>query len=42
MWLKVYAFIDMVKGWRDSYQFHGMPSFILSNKLKATRLKEVE
>ena len=32
MWLKVYGFIDMVKGWRGSYQFHGMPSlFCLIN-----------
>lgn len=40
MWLKVDGFIDIIKGWQNSYQFHGMPSFILPNKLKATRLKE--
>ena len=34
MWLKGEGFVDRIRSWWDSYQFHGAPSFILANKLK--------
>ena len=34
MWLKDEGFVDRVRSWWDSYQVHGVPSFILANKLK--------
>ena len=33
MWLKDEGFVDRVRSWWDSYQVHGVPSFILANKL---------
>jgi hypothetical protein len=38
MWLQAEGFGEMVKGWWDSYQFEGTPSFILAKKLKALKL----
>ncbi len=38
MWLQAEGFGEMVKGWWDSYQFEGTPSFILAKKLKAFKL----
>jgi hypothetical protein len=37
MWLKEEGFVDRVRGWWASYQFHGTPSFILAKKLKALK-----
>ena len=34
MWLKDEGFMDRVRSWWESYQFHGAPSFVLANKLK--------
>ena len=34
MWLKDEGFVDRVRSWWESYQFHGAPSFVLANKLK--------
>ena len=34
MWLKDAGFVDRVRSWWESYQFHGAPSFVLANKLK--------
>ena len=30
--------MDKVRGWWDSYDFHGSPSFVLTNKLKALKM----
>uniref|UniRef100_A0A2N9FVR5 Reverse transcriptase domain-containing protein n=1 Tax=Fagus sylvatica TaxID=28930 RepID=A0A2N9FVR5_FAGSY len=38
MWLQADGFGEMVKGWWESYQFEGTPSFILAKKLKALKL----
>ena len=38
MWIQAEGFGEMVKGWWDSYQFEGTPSFILAKKLKAFKL----
>ncbi len=38
MWLKAEGFGEMVKGWWESYQYEGTPSFILAKKLKALKL----
>ena len=37
MWLKVKGFVDRVKQWWDGYSFAGSPSFILAQKLKASK-----
>jgi len=41
-WLKLDGFVDQVKTWWMSYEFYGLPSYILANKLKAlkTNLKK--
>jgi hypothetical protein len=38
MWLKAEGFGEMVRGWWESYQFDGTPSFILVKKLKALKI----
>jgi hypothetical protein len=38
MWLQAEGFMDKVRGWWDSYDFHGSPSFVLTNKLKALKM----
>jgi hypothetical protein len=35
MWLKSDGFVDQVKTWWMSYEFYGLPSYVLANKLKA-------
>ena len=37
MWLKAECFVDRVRWWWLSYRFHGSPSFILAQKLKALK-----
>jgi hypothetical protein len=37
MWLKSKSFVEQVKLWWMSYEFHGLPSYILANKLKALK-----
>jgi len=37
MWLKYEGFVEQVKKWWMSYEFSGLPSFILANKLKALK-----
>jgi hypothetical protein len=37
MWLKEEGFVTKIKGWWDSFQFFGSPSFVLANKLKALK-----
>jgi hypothetical protein len=37
MWLKEEGFVAKVKGWWDSFQFFGSPSFVLAKKLKALK-----
>jgi hypothetical protein len=37
MWLKFEGFVDQVKIWWQSYQFHGSPSPVLACKLKALK-----
>jgi hypothetical protein len=37
MWLKEEGFVERVRGWWDSYNFQGTPSFILAKKLKALK-----
>ena len=38
MWLNAERFIDKVKMWWDSYNVHGLPSFVLVNNLKALKV----
>jgi hypothetical protein len=38
MWLKSKGFVEQVKTWWLSYNFHGWPSFILASKLKALKV----
>ena len=38
MWLQAEGFGEMVRGWWESYQVDGTPSFILAKKLKALKL----
>lgn len=38
MWLGANGFVDIVRNWWSSYQFLGIPSFILASKLKALKL----
>ena len=38
MWLQVEGFGELVRGWWESYQFDGSPSFILAKKLKALKM----
>jgi hypothetical protein len=37
MWLKEEGFVAKVKGWWDTFQFSGHPSFVLAKKLKALK-----
>jgi hypothetical protein len=37
MWLKEEGFVAKVRGWWDSFQFFGSPSFVLAKKLKALK-----
>jgi hypothetical protein len=37
MWLKYEGIVEQVKKWWMSYEFSGLPSFILANKLKALK-----
>ena len=37
MWLKAEGFVDQVRQWWGSYQFHGSPSHVLAKKLKALK-----
>ncbi|KAG7969632.1 hypothetical protein I3843_07G040700 [Carya illinoinensis] len=37
MWLKSEGFVDKVRHWWSSYQFHDTPSFILAGKLKTLK-----
>lgn len=37
MWLKYEGFVEQVKKWWLSFEFLGLPSFILANKLKALK-----
>jgi hypothetical protein len=37
MWLKSEGFVEQVKTWWLSYNFHGLPSYILASKLKALK-----
>ena len=37
MWLKAEGFVDHVRHWWGSYHFHGSPSHVLANKLKALK-----
>uniref|UniRef100_A0A2N9H2I2 Endonuclease/exonuclease/phosphatase domain-containing protein n=1 Tax=Fagus sylvatica TaxID=28930 RepID=A0A2N9H2I2_FAGSY len=37
MWLKAEGFMDHVRQWWGSYQFHGSPSHVLANNLKALK-----
>jgi hypothetical protein len=37
MWLKYEGFVEQVKKWWMSYEFSGLPSYILANKLKALK-----
>jgi hypothetical protein len=37
MWLKHEGFVKQVKNWWLSYEFSGLPSFVLANKLKALK-----
>jgi hypothetical protein len=38
MWLKYEGFFEQVKKWWISYEFFGLPSFVLANKLKALKV----
>jgi hypothetical protein len=38
MWLKLDGFVDQVKSWWMSYEFFGLPSYVLVNKLKALKI----
>ena len=38
MWLKVEGFVDMVRGWWESYQVLGSPSCMLAHKLKLLKI----
>jgi hypothetical protein len=38
MWLQAEGFGELVRGWWESYQFDGSPSFILAKKLKALKM----
>jgi hypothetical protein len=35
MWLKSVGFVEQVQRWWESYDFQGLPSFVLASKLKA-------
>jgi exonuclease III len=37
MWLKEEGFVDKGRGWWDSYNFQGTPSFIFAKKLRALK-----
>ena len=37
MWLKDPDFMNKVREWWSSYSFRGMPSYVLSQKLKALK-----
>jgi len=37
MWLKSDGFVEKVQRWWESYDFQGLPSYVLANKLKALK-----
>jgi hypothetical protein len=37
MWLKEEGFVDKIRGWWESYNYQGTPSFIFAKKLKALK-----
>lgn len=37
MWLQTEGFLDLVKGWWQSYTIRGSPDFILSQKLRSLK-----
>jgi chromatin segregation and condensation protein Rec8/ScpA/Scc1 (kleisin family) len=37
MWLKSDGFVEQVQRWWESYDFQGLPSYVLANKLKALK-----
>jgi hypothetical protein len=38
MWLKSVGFVEQVQRWWESYDFRGLPSFVLASKLKALKV----
>jgi hypothetical protein len=38
MWLKSDGFVEQVQRWWETYEFHGFPSYVLANKLKALKV----
>jgi hypothetical protein len=38
MWLKFVGFVEQVQRWWESYDFQGLPSFVLASKLKALKV----
>jgi hypothetical protein len=38
MWLKSVGFVEQVQRWWESYDFQGLPSFVLASKLKALKV----
>jgi hypothetical protein len=38
MWLKSDGFVEQVQRWWESYDFQGLPSYVLANKLKALKV----
>jgi predicted ATPase len=37
MWLKSDGFVEQVQRWWESYDFQGLPSYVLAKKLKALK-----
>jgi translation elongation factor EF-G len=37
MWLKSDGFVEQLQRWWESYDFQGMPSYVLANKLKVLK-----
>jgi hypothetical protein len=37
IWLKSEGFVEQVKIWWLSYDFHGLPSYVLVSKLKSLK-----
>jgi hypothetical protein len=38
MWLKSDGFVEQVQRWWESYNFQGLPSYVLAKKLKALKV----
>jgi hypothetical protein len=38
IWLKSDGFVDQVQRWWESYDFQGLPSYVLAHKLKALKV----